>query len=209
MQALNILLQYFIDFLIWMIKCEPNEGIVRTTFGKNPKQYMKPGPYLRIPIIHDITSINITEQVLETPPQSIGLDDKNFLVTPLVRYKVVSPIDAVFKAESWERSLEAAIAKATYKFFQKNQNKNEKNQENPPENLQIGPLPSNKREFRGKRYIASDGKRFSVKTTPFMLNYASSPLFRTRREQTERCASESAIDIVSAIPGHLGKTVFL
>lgn len=123
MQALNILLQYFIDFLIWMIKCEPNEGIVRTTFGKNPKQYMKPGPYLRIPIIHDITSINITEQVLETPPQSIGLDNKNFLVTPLVRYKVISPIDAVFKVESWESSLEAAVAKATYKFFQKNQNK--------------------------------------------------------------------------------------
>ena len=113
MTALNILLQYFIDFLIWMIKCEPNEGVVRTTFGANPKQYLKPGPYLRIPIVHDITSVNITEQVLELRPQSIETDDGySLLVSGLLRYVVESPIKAVFNVENWESSLEVVTVNA-------------------------------------------------------------------------------------------------
>jgi len=50
---------------------------------------------------------------------------------------------------------------------------------------------------------------FSVKATRFILNYTSTPLFRTRRGGTDRCASESAIDTVAARLGHLQKSVFL
>jgi len=47
--------------------------------------------------------------------------------------------------------------------------------------------------------------RFSAKTTRLILNYNSTPLFPTRRGGTERWASESAIDPVAVIQGHLQK----
>ena len=56
------------------------------------------------------------------------------------------------------------------------------------------------------QFLTSNEKLVSYKMLRFLLTWSLSPLWRTRREETERCESESAIDTFSALSvgSHLG-----
>ena len=61
------------------------------------------------------------------------------------------------------------------------------------------PLPVLTQSLRTFRRAIAHEKRLSCQSTRFILSYTS-PLYRTRREETRPCASESISDIVSAAP---------
>lgn len=103
------------DILIWIAKIlprfvtlAPDEGGVLTRFGRAVRVLGEGGHYILIwPVIHEISTVTMTRQVIDVPTQDVMTRDKiDVCMNMSVEYVISDPYKAIFGVEDFDKCLQ-------------------------------------------------------------------------------------------------------
>jgi len=90
---------------IWLV--EPNEGGVRCTCGKYYRS-IRPGAYLYWPLIQNITTVNIAQQIKDIRCQSVMTQDRvDMAAGGAIKYRIKDACAAILKVQDYDQTLQA------------------------------------------------------------------------------------------------------
>lgn len=92
---------------VWLV--EPNEFGIRTTFGKHVTD-TPPGWYVYIPLVQQMTKLEIVPQVVDLRSQSLRTKDNiDIVISGGIQYKIVNARKAILNIQDFDKSLQILV----------------------------------------------------------------------------------------------------
>ncbi len=114
--SLNNLFEWIIDLVPKISMIQPDQGGTRVTLGKHVKKLV-PGWYFNWPVIHDITYVTTTSQVVDVRVQScLTADLKDVCVGTAVKYQVSDAEKAILKVDDYDRNIRSLVLGVTARY---------------------------------------------------------------------------------------------
>ncbi len=118
--SLNNLFEWIIDLVPKISMIQPDQGGTRVTLGKYVKKLV-PGWYFNWPVIHDITYVTTTSQVVDVRIQScLTADFKDVCVGTAVKYSVSDAKKAILKVDDYDRNIRSLVLGVTARYVSEN-----------------------------------------------------------------------------------------
>lgn len=118
--SLNNLFEWIINLVPKISMIQPDEAGVRVTLGKHVKKLV-PGWYFNWPVIHDITYVTTTSQVVDVRVQScLTADLKDVCVGTAVKYQVSDAEKAILKVDDYDRNIRSLVLGVTTRYMSQN-----------------------------------------------------------------------------------------
>ncbi len=99
------LVSFFLNLQFWFVVF-PNEGCVHLRGGKH-KRTVKAGFYFKIPIYDNYLKVNVKEQVINLPNQSVTASDGKVLaLSGTIKYEISDVRKAILEVLNFDASLQ-------------------------------------------------------------------------------------------------------
>lgn len=102
------ILEWVLKILPRFVTLQPDEAGTMTRFGRCVKTLDEGGHYRLIwPVIHEITTVTMTRQIIDVPTQDVlTFDDVPVCMNISVEYIISDPYKAIFEVEDFDQCIQ-------------------------------------------------------------------------------------------------------